>query len=182
MIVSSRIALFYRAESLLSQTGFDFHHGFHVLGSSLFVLTDELEHLHDVRLVAFADVGSSLICIEVVFLFAEADTALVKLENVVLAIHDVGTHVVSKVCAASQVGHGLDDTRLVADSIDFVEFRLDRSHTVGIEFFSVHGEVVEVANLLSHRAFFVLLRSDFGNQAFQLLAVVFAQLVECAEA
>ena len=108
-------------------------------------------------LIALADVGSGFVCIEVIFLLAEADTALIKLEDVVLAVHDVGIHIELEVGRSGKFGHGFDDACLVADGINLIEVGLNRSHTIFVQLLGVHGEVVEVANLLSHRTLFVLL-------------------------
>ena len=84
-------------------------------------------------------------------------------EDAILALHFL------------QVGDG-------AGRLHPVEDGLDGSHALTIAAHGVHGELVEVAELLLHRTLRVVLLEQLGEDAVDALVVVLLQLVEATEA
>ena len=178
-----RITQFHHATESFGQTGFHIHHKITALLCRSLVETGQLVHFLHVYLEGFANLGCSLVRSQIVIAFAHTQTSLAGVHGVHVAIHlvgsDTGSQIAGDTSALQRAEQGIY-VFLVFQSGDFLQFGFNGGNAFLVQFHTVHGNLIQVAHLLSHTAGFVLTGSQFFDKSLNLFAVVFGQHSERA--
>ena len=135
--------------------------------------------------VCLAYVCRSLVVVKIIVFLAQCQSALHKVQDVHRGILLVRAEVIT--VGNTKAYDGIFELKLsqgldILGSLYLVHYRLHGSHTLGVASCGVHGELVEVAELLLHAALSEFLLCEACYDAVDALVVVFLQLVKAAEA
>ena len=184
VVVGLRIAGLLAGELYFGQSRLDLHDGFLGAFGTGLVEAGQQEQFLDVFPVGFLDAEGVFIGLQVVVAVAHVGAALIKVDDVHRAVLGIGSDVLSEESPdtiATQRSDGFSEGLLVLDGFDGSDVRFQRLGTQGIATGGVHLHAVDVGDLLGNGTRFVGLGSQGIDQAFELFAVVFGQLVERTE-
>ena len=142
----------------------------------------EFKHLYKECAVAFLDGG--VLFLHIIIAVADSQTALAHIENLAVAVHEVGLHEHSEEAAFALQMHlckMCGEFFLVGNCLYLGDILLQRGRTFFIQAHGVEALLVQVHNLLVHAALLRLHGSHRGEEVVQALYVVLAELVESTE-
>ena len=142
----------------------------------------EGEELGEHRLIALAQLGVGRV--HVVVAVAHAQAALAQVEDLGLAVHQVGVHAAPEEAALAdevQLAEVRGERLLVRDGVQLVEVLLDRGGTLRVQAGGIKPLLVQVDDFLIHGARLRVHVRHLGEQGVQVLDVLLAEHVEGAE-
>ena len=183
IVVCLNIAQFGAALAHLGQCRFQLHHLLHLLLGHTLLETIKLEHTYDMLLVGFTDFCRSLIVIKIIFLLSQRQAALIDVQDVHLCVLLVGTesHIHKLLVAIKhQVFLDVEQFFLRLGSLHLIDYRHHGLHAFLVAAFLVHGEFIEVRELLLNSSLGISSFEKLVENAIDAFVVVFLQTVEAS--
>ena len=168
---------------LLGQFRFDRQHAVDGLADLLLGHACQTEDRRQILLVGRADV--LVLGVEVIVAVAHRQAVLRSVEDIHVAVHQVGLHADAEERIAGggvHPGDGGRELRAVGDREQPVDGRTDRGGALGVQTHGVEAHLVEIRDLLLDAARGGLLLGHAGEEFVDALFVVVAQDVERAVA
>ena len=178
VVVAFGVAEFFHREANLSNLGLILHEVLHLGLCYFFGCAGELIDVNHVLLEGLTHLYDSRVVGEIVVAVAEAETTLAYTNDVDLGVLLVSTNADAEEKVIMLGSHHLEEFFAGLNGVHLVNIGLYSSEALIVEAHGVHGEVVEVSDLLGNSAFLVLLCGNALNEFCKLLGVVVTELGE----
>ena len=159
IVVGMRVTQFRSRTESFGKTGFHIHHYLHTFLGGRFIKACQLVHLLYMVTESITDFSGRFIVFQVIFTLAHAQACLIGLYSIHATIHLIGTyiyHIVGNDTLFLHFAQQCIKFFFVFQGRQLLEFRLDRSHTVLVQFHAIHHNFVQVTYFLCHTTAFVL--------------------------